>query len=171
MPCPQDRRAGVYLWVQFTPCPTTIFFGILCSSQVACGPGAQLSPTPKSAAHRWTDSNRRRWVLEALSVNLPSSARPTVPGRCPMSSYILQRPSRTLESMKTTQTTQKLLTRQEVARIVGRKVNTIDVSRSRGVFPQPDHYMDNKPLWYEATIEAYLLTRKSRGRPRAQRAC
>lgn len=45
-----------------------------------------------------------------------------------------------------------LLTRREVAEFTGLTLETIKTYRRDGVMPEPDLYVDRKPLWKESTI-------------------
>lgn len=61
------------------------------------------------------------------------------------------------------------LSTREVADLVGLKVDTIRAYVSRGLFPQPDGWLDRTPWWYQRTAEVWQQTqRRAPGRPRSR---
>ena len=65
-----------------------------------------------------------------------------------------------------TTATHMMLTRREVAEILGYRENTIDVYRRRTrdgkmdpPFPEPADYLGNRPWWTPESIEAYKRLR------------
>lgn len=59
------------------------------------------------------------------------------------------------------------LSTREVADLVGLKVDTIRAYVSRGLFPQPDGWLDRTPWWHRGTAEIWQRTqRRPMGRPR-----
>lgn len=58
-----------------------------------------------------------------------------------------------------------MLTRQDVADLLGVKVNTIDVWRRRPSvgFPQPDGKLGDTPWWKPSTIAAFRRNRRASG--------
>jgi hypothetical protein len=55
-----------------------------------------------------------------------------------------------------------LLTRQEVADLIGVTLETIKMHRKNGTMPDPDHVYGVTPLWKPATIRAWDNTRNKR---------
>jgi len=55
---------------------------------------------------------------------------------------------------------QVLLSRRDVAELMGLGIETIKTHRARGNMPEPDLVIDDKPLWRRATIEHWMATRK-----------
>ena len=53
-----------------------------------------------------------------------------------------------------------LLSRRDVAELMGLNVETIKYHRGRGSMPEPDHVIDDKPLWRRDTIDQWIATRK-----------
>jgi predicted DNA-binding transcriptional regulator AlpA len=47
-----------------------------------------------------------------------------------------------------------------VSELTGIKYKHIWIYKKRGVFPEPDDYIGNKPLWKKETIEAWDNTRR-----------
>lgn len=61
--------------------------------------------------------------------------------------------------------TAKMLTRQEVADVLGVKINTVDVWRQRPStgFPEPDGYLGSTPWWKPSTIAKFRKNRNASG--------
>lgn len=59
-----------------------------------------------------------------------------------------------------------MLTTEDVANMVGVKVNTIRQYRLRGVFPAPDGHVGRTPWWKPETVTAWQATRRPGGRPK-----
>jgi hypothetical protein len=55
---------------------------------------------------------------------------------------------------------QVLLSRRDIADLMGLNVETIKYHRAGGTMPDPDLVIDDKPLWRRATIEDWMATRK-----------
>ena len=53
-----------------------------------------------------------------------------------------------------------LLSRRDVAELMGLNVETIKYHRGRSSMPEPDYVIDQKPLWRRATIDEWIATRK-----------
>lgn len=54
----------------------------------------------------------------------------------------------------------------QVAELAGVKVPTIYQHRKRGTMPEPDARLGGVPVWKRRTIEKWIATRPSGGRPR-----
>jgi len=55
-----------------------------------------------------------------------------------------------------------LLTRHEVAAMIGVSIETIKMHRKKGTMPEPDHVYGVTPLWKASTIRAWDKTRNKR---------
>ena len=55
---------------------------------------------------------------------------------------------------------QVLLSRRDVAELMGLGIETIKTHRARGNMPEPDVIIDDKPLWRRETIDQWIATRK-----------
>jgi predicted DNA-binding transcriptional regulator AlpA len=55
---------------------------------------------------------------------------------------------------------QVLLSRRDVAELMGLGIETIKTHRARGNMPDPDYVIDDKPLWRRETIEQWIATRR-----------
>ncbi len=53
-----------------------------------------------------------------------------------------------------------LLSRRDVAELMGLSVETIKTHRAHGAMPDPDYIVDQKPLWRRDTIDQWIATRK-----------
>ena len=53
-----------------------------------------------------------------------------------------------------------LLSRRDVAKLLGLNVETIKYHRAGGTMPDPDLVIDQKPLWRRDTIDEWIATRK-----------
>ena len=53
-----------------------------------------------------------------------------------------------------------LLSRRDVAELMGLNVETIKYHRAAGTMPDPDYIVDQKPLWRRDTIERWIATRR-----------
>lgn len=56
-------------------------------------------------------------------------------------------------------TMQDLLTRTQFAERCGLTLGTIKRYRTLGILPEPDLYIDNKPLWKPATVDQWARGR------------
>jgi len=52
-----------------------------------------------------------------------------------------------------------LLSRRDVADLMGLSVETIKSHRAGGAMPDPDYVVDQKPLWRRETIEGWIARR------------
>ena len=52
-----------------------------------------------------------------------------------------------------------LLSRRDVAKLLGLNVETIKYHRARATMPDPDYVIDQKPLWRRDTIERWIASR------------
>ena len=52
-----------------------------------------------------------------------------------------------------------LLSRRDVAKLLGLNVETIKYHRAGGTMPDPDLVIDQKPLWRRDTIERWIASR------------
>ena len=59
------------------------------------------------------------------------------------------------------------LTITDFARLAGLKPATIRQFRWRGIIPAPDGYLERVPWWRPETVETWLATRRTSGRPAA----
>ena len=57
---------------------------------------------------------------------------------------------------------QVLLSRRDIAELMGLNVETIKYHRAGGSMPNPDLVIDDKPLWRRATIEQWIATRAAK---------
>ena len=57
---------------------------------------------------------------------------------------------------------QVLLSRRDIADLMGLNVETIKYHRAGGSMPDPDLVIDDKPLWRRATIEQWIATRAAK---------
>lgn len=57
---------------------------------------------------------------------------------------------------------QVLLSRRDVAELMGLGIETIKTHRARGNMPDPDYIVDSKPLWRRDTIERWIASRRKR---------
>jgi predicted DNA-binding transcriptional regulator AlpA len=55
-----------------------------------------------------------------------------------------------------------LLSRRDVAELMGLNVETIKYHRAAGTMPDPDYIVDQKPLWRRETIERWIAIRRKR---------
>jgi len=55
-----------------------------------------------------------------------------------------------------------LLSRRDVAELMGLNVETIKYHRAAGQMPQPDYIVDQKPLWRRETIDQWIASRRKR---------
>ena len=55
-----------------------------------------------------------------------------------------------------------LLSRRDVAELMGLNVETIKYHRAAGTMPDPDYVIDQKPLWRRDTIERWIASRRKR---------
>ena len=55
---------------------------------------------------------------------------------------------------------QVLLSRRDIADLMGLNVETIKYHRAGGSMPDPDYVVDRKPLWRRETIDQWIATRK-----------
>ena len=55
-----------------------------------------------------------------------------------------------------------LLSRRDVAELMGLNVETIKYHRREGTMPDPDYIVDQKPLWRRDTIERWIVSRRKR---------
>lgn len=53
-----------------------------------------------------------------------------------------------------------LLSRRDVAELMGLGIETIKTHRARGNMPDPDYVIDDKPLWRKETIDQWIATRR-----------
>jgi predicted DNA-binding transcriptional regulator AlpA len=53
-----------------------------------------------------------------------------------------------------------LLSRRDVAELMGLGIETIKTHRARGNMPDPDYVIDDKPLWRRETIDQWIATRR-----------
>jgi len=52
-----------------------------------------------------------------------------------------------------------LLSRRDVAELLGLNVETIKYHRGTGGMPDPDYIVDQKPLWRRDTIDQWIARR------------
>jgi predicted DNA-binding transcriptional regulator AlpA len=52
-----------------------------------------------------------------------------------------------------------LLSRRDVAELLGLNVETIKYHRGTGNMPDPDYIVDQKPLWRRDTIDQWIARR------------
>ncbi len=52
-----------------------------------------------------------------------------------------------------------LLSRRDVAELMGLNVETIKYHRGTGNMPDPDYLVDQKPLWRRDTIDQWIARR------------
>ena len=57
---------------------------------------------------------------------------------------------------------QVLLSRRDVAELMGLNVETIKYHRAAGSMPDPDLVIDDKPLWRRATIDQWMAVRAAK---------
>lgn len=55
-----------------------------------------------------------------------------------------------------------LLSRRDVAILMGLGVETIKTHRATGAMPDPDYVVDQKPLWRRDTIEQWIARRAAK---------
>ena len=55
-----------------------------------------------------------------------------------------------------------LLSRRDVAELLGLNVETIKYHRAAGTMPDPDLIIDSKPLWRRDTIDKWIATRAAK---------
>jgi len=55
-----------------------------------------------------------------------------------------------------------LLSRRDVADLMGLNVETIKYHRAGGTMPDPDLIIDDKPLWRRATIDQWIAARAAK---------
>ncbi len=55
-----------------------------------------------------------------------------------------------------------LLSRRDVAELMGLNVETIKYHRAHGGMPDPDYIVDQKPLWRRDTIEGWISRRDAK---------
>lgn len=55
-----------------------------------------------------------------------------------------------------------LLSRRDVAELMGLNVETIKYHRAGGTMPHPDYVVDQKPLWRRDTIEQWIARRAAK---------
>ena len=55
-----------------------------------------------------------------------------------------------------------LLSRRDVAELLGLNVETIKYHRATGGMPAPDYIVDQKPLWRRDTIDQWIATRRKK---------
>ena len=55
-----------------------------------------------------------------------------------------------------------LLSRRDVAELMGLNVETIKYHRGRGEMPNPDYVVDQKPLWRRETINEWIARRAAK---------
>ena len=53
-----------------------------------------------------------------------------------------------------------LLSRRDVAQLLGLNVETIKYHRAGGTMPDPDYIVDQTPLWRRDTIDQWIATRR-----------
>jgi predicted DNA-binding transcriptional regulator AlpA len=53
-----------------------------------------------------------------------------------------------------------LLSRRDVAELMGLGIETIKTHRARGNMPDADYVIDDKPLWRRETIDQWIATRR-----------
>ena len=52
-----------------------------------------------------------------------------------------------------------LLSRRDIAELMGLNVETIKYHRGRSSMPEPDYVIDQKPLWRRDTIDQWIVSR------------
>ena len=52
-----------------------------------------------------------------------------------------------------------LLSRRDIAELMGLNVETIKYHRVGGTMPDPDYVVDQKPLWRRETIDGWIAKR------------
>jgi len=57
---------------------------------------------------------------------------------------------------------QVLLSRRDVAELLGLNVETIKYHRAGGTMPDPDLVIDDKPLWRRETIDGWIAARAAK---------
>jgi len=57
---------------------------------------------------------------------------------------------------------QVLLSRRDVAELLGLNVETIKYHRAGGTMPDPDLIIDDKPLWRRDTIDGWIAARAAK---------
>jgi predicted DNA-binding transcriptional regulator AlpA len=55
-----------------------------------------------------------------------------------------------------------LLSRRDVADLMGLSVETIKTHRADGAMPDPDYVVDQKPLWRRETIDGWIARRAAK---------
>ena len=55
-----------------------------------------------------------------------------------------------------------LLSRRDVAELMGLGIETIKTHRARGSMPDPDYIIDDKPLWRRDTIDGWIARRTAK---------
>ena len=55
-----------------------------------------------------------------------------------------------------------LLSRRDVAELLGLNVETIKYHRAGGTMPDPDLFIDSKPLWRRDTIDLWIARRAAK---------
>ena len=55
-----------------------------------------------------------------------------------------------------------LLSRRDVAELMGLGIETIKTHRARGNMPDPDYVIDDKPLWRRETIDQWIAERAAK---------
>jgi predicted DNA-binding transcriptional regulator AlpA len=55
-----------------------------------------------------------------------------------------------------------LLSRRDVAELMGLGIETIKTHRARGNMPDPDYVIDDKPLWRRETIDQWIAARAAK---------
>ena len=55
-----------------------------------------------------------------------------------------------------------LLSRRDVAELMGLGIETIKTHRARGNMPDPDYVIDDKPLWRRETINQWIAERAAK---------
>lgn len=65
--------------------------------------------------------------------------------------------------MTTTERPSDQLSRQDIANLLGVRVETIGVHRRRGAIPEPDGYTARSPWWFRKTINRWMRDRPAAG--------
>ena len=55
-----------------------------------------------------------------------------------------------------------LLSRRDIAELMGLNVETIKYHRGRSSMPDPDYVVDDKPLWRRETINQWIAARAAK---------
>ena len=56
--------------------------------------------------------------------------------------------------------TRELISRSTIAEMMGLTIDAIKWHRTYGKMPEADYVVDNKPLWFRDTINAWIETRR-----------